>query len=244
MRIVGYTALLYGRDYLDHAIRSIIDEVDSYVVLYTSIGSHGHRTDMPCPDTREELYDIAYAAAGDKLRWFDGVWTHEGQQRDSIFEIADDADVIVVLDSDEVYGPGLVNAAIEHGLKENVRQVRIPLVHHWRSFYKGFAHDPAAPTRLFFPKIKEGATTYTPVDGQVLSHFGYAILPELMRYKWQIHGHLNEMRRDVDWLNDVYLANRQYDCHPVGSDAWLVVQDITPPECMMDHPYAQLEIIE
>lgn len=243
-KIVAYTALLYGKCYLNHAIRSIIDDVDGYIVLYSPTGSHGHRTDTPCPDTRDELREIAYQAAGDKLRWFEGTWAHEGQQRDSIYDIVPDADVIVVLDSDEVFSPGLVNAAIEHGLKENVRQVRIPLLHHWRSFYKGFTHDPAAPTRIIFPKVKDGATTYTPPDNQHLLHYGYAITPELMRYKWLIHGHLAEMRKDVDWLNDVYLANRQFDCHPVGSDYWLEVEDITPPDFMLDHPFAGLDLIE
>jgi hypothetical protein len=244
MKIVGFTALHYGKCYLHHAIRSIIDDIDEYIILYSPIGSHGHRTDAVCPDTREELYDIAYAAAGEKLRWFDGTWPHEGAQRDNIFTIVPDADVIVVLDSDEVYSPGLVNAAIEHGLKENVRQVRIPLVHHWRSFYKGFTHDPAAPTRIIFPKVADGATTYTPDETQRLFHFGYAITPDLMRYKWLIHGHLNEMRRDCDWLNDVYLANRQFDCHPVGSDYWQIVEDVTPPAFLLDHPYAKLSLIE
>ena len=80
MRIVAYSAILYGKDYLHHAIRSIIDDVDEYIVLYSPIGSHGHQTHVPCPDTREELYDIAYAAAGEKLRWFDGVWTHDAHR--------------------------------------------------------------------------------------------------------------------------------------------------------------------
>lgn len=244
MYTVASIALHYGSDYLSHAIRSVIDDVDSVIVLYSAQGSHGHKTNTVCPDTRDELYDIAYAAAGDKLRWFDGNWQYEGQQRDSIFQIVPDADVIVVLDSDEIYSPGLVNAAIEFGLKENVRQIRIPLVHHWRSFYKGFTRDPAAPTRIIFPKVRDGANTFTPHENQRLWHYGYAITPELMCYKWQIHGHLNEMRRDVDWLNDVYLANRQYDCHPVGSDFWQSVEDITPPDFMLDHPYAGLDLIE
>src|SRR5688572_11569683 len=119
MRIVCYIALLYGSDFMNHAIRSIIDDVDSVVVLYSPVGSHGHQSDMPCPDSRETLYEIASNAAGDKLRWFDGLWAHEGQQRDSIFQIVPDADVIVVLDSDEVWLPGLLNDAIEHGIREN-----------------------------------------------------------------------------------------------------------------------------
>lgn len=245
MKIVCYTALHYGSDFLNHAIRSIIDDVQEYIVLYSPIGSHGHQTSTPCPDTREELYDIAYAAAGEKLRWFDGQWPYEGAQRDSIFGIVPDADVIVVLDADEIYPPGLLQDAIAHGMRENARQVLIPLRHYWRSFHKAFTHDPAAPVRLHFPKVSQGITTFATNDESYrLQHFGYAITPELMRYKWQIHGHLAEMRKDIDWLNDVYLANRQFDCHPVGSDYWLVVEDVTPPDFMLDHPYAKLSVIE
>lgn len=244
MKIVGYTALLYGADYLHHAIRSIIDDIDEYIVLYTPIGSHGHRTNAVCPDTKEALYEIAYSAAGDKLRWFEGEWAYEGQQRDSIFSIVPDADAIVVLDSDELYMPDMVKEAIQKGIDENVNHVRIPLIHHWRSFYKGFTHDPAAPIRIHLPKLPEGETTYAPDEEKRIRHLGYAIRPELMRYKWLIHGHLGELRKDCDWINDVYLANRQYDCHPVGSDAWQTVEDITPPNFMLDHPFAQVELIE
>jgi hypothetical protein len=234
-------ALLYGTDYLNHAIRSIIDDVDSVIVLYSPVGSHGHQSDMFCPDSREALYEIASNAAGDKLRWFDGLWAHEGQQRDSIFSIVPEADVIVVLDSDECYGEGVLQGAIDKGRAENVREVRIPLVHHWRSFYKGFTHDPAAPIRIHFPKVSSGIATFTPDNGHVLSHFGYAIRSELMRYKLTTHGHKAEMK--AHWFDEVFMANRQYDCHPVGSDYWLEVEHITPPDFMLDHPYAKLEIV-
>jgi hypothetical protein len=243
MKIVGFTALHYGKCYLNHAIRSIIDEIDSYDVLYSPVGSHGHQSDLPCPDSREALYEIASNAAGDKLRWFDGLWAHEGQQRDSIFQIVPDADVIVVLDSDEVWLPGLLNDAIEHGRRENVRNVLIPLRHYWRSFYKAFTHDPAAPVRLIFPKVKEGTTTFTTSDESYrLQHFGYAIRSDLMRYKLTTHGHKAELK--PNWFDEVFMTNRQTDCHPVGSDYWLVTEDVTPPEFMLDHPYAHLDLIE
>ena len=94
MKVIGYTALHYGRDYLGYAIRSVIDAVEEYHVLYTSQGSHGHRSQAHCPDTRLELFEIAEAAAGAKLRWHEGSWLWEGQQRDAIFEYAPDADVL------------------------------------------------------------------------------------------------------------------------------------------------------
>ena len=112
MKIVAYTALHYGAEYLPWAIRSVIDAVDEYYVLYSDIGSHGHHTLAVCPDNRAQLFDLAREAAGGKLRWIDGRWAHEGYQRDSIFSHVPDADAIVVLDADEIWQAGTAAAVI------------------------------------------------------------------------------------------------------------------------------------
>lgn len=249
MRVVAYIALHYGADYLHHAIRSIIDDVHEVIVLYTAQGSHGHRTDTICPDTREQLIDIAVEAAGGKLRWFDGVWTHEGQQRDSIFSIVPDADVIVVLDADEVWAPGLLVNAIRETSAWHRRDIRLPMIHYWRSLKQAIMHDPALPVRLIYPHVKTGAETFTPSPltskpYQAINHFGYAQRSEIVRYKLLTHGHRNEFRRDCDWFNDIFMnPDRKTDLHPVGSEYWNV-EAIETPDFMLDHPFAQLEIIE
>lgn len=249
MKVVGYSALHYGRDFLHHAIRSIIDDVDSYIVLYTPVGSHGHHTTMTCPDTREELYEIASQAAGDKLRWFDGVWSHEGAQRDNIFSIVPDADVIVVLDADEVWAPRLLKDAIRETSMWHRRDIRLPMIHYWRSLKHAILHDPALPVRLIYPHVKEGAETFTPFPPlskpyQAINHFGYAQRSEIVRYKLETHGHKAEFRRDCDWFTDIFMnPSRTTDLHPVGSDYWNF-ETIDVPDFMQDHPYAQLEIIE
>ena len=247
-KIVCSITLHYGSDYLHHAIRSIIDDVDSVIVLYSPVGSHGHRTDVPCPDTKEELYAIASHAAGDKLRWFDGSWTHEGQQRDSIYEIAPDADCIVVLDSDEIMPPGFIRSAIEATKDLGVRDIRLPFVHFYRSMKQAILHDPAYPVRLIYPRNAHGAETFTPdqslpiLERSVL-HYGYAQRSEIVWYKMQIHGHKAELRRDCDWFYDIFMnLLRTTDLHPVGSDAWQW-EHVDIPTFMQDHPYANLEII-
>jgi hypothetical protein len=105
MKVIGYTALRYGADYLGYAIRSIIDQVDEHHILYATRPSHGHASDVPCPETEDQLHEIAWQAAGSKLRWHRGDWTYEGQQRNSILQFAPDADCIISVDSDEIYGP-------------------------------------------------------------------------------------------------------------------------------------------
>lgn len=252
MKVVGYTALRYGADYLGWAIRSVIDHLDEYHVLYATRPSHGHNSDVPCPDSEDELHAIAWDAAGTKLKWHRGDWTQEGQQRDSILQHAWDADVIISVDSDEIYQPKLIERIITYAgsvqYSPPVRYIRIPFIHYWRSFHKAILHDPAYPARVTFPRIESfyGETTWHPHIG-VVNHVGYATRPDIVAYKWQIHGHLNELRRDVNWFQDVYMANRQTDCHPVGSEFWNA-EPVNPldymPTWMADHPFYKMQVIE
>jgi hypothetical protein len=249
MKVVGYTALRYGADYLGWAIRSVIDYLDEYHVLYATQPSHGHWSAVVCPETEAELYDIAQQAAGAKLRWHSGDWQQEGQQRNAIHEVAPDADVIFNVDYDEIWQSRLIENVLNYVKADNpnpVRYIRLPLIHYWRSFYKCVLHDPAFPARAIFPKIQSGELGWTNNMG-LINHLGYAIKPDIMRYKWLIHGHLSELRKDVNWYQDVYLANRQYDCHPVGSQYW-TPEDVNPfnfmPEFMINHPFYGKKVIE
>jgi len=249
MKVVAYTALKYGADYLGYAIRSIIDYVDEYHVLYAVTPSHGHSSSDTCPETETQLHEIAWQAASTKLRWHTGTWAHEGEQRGAIYQFVPDADAIIVLDSDEIYSPLLIsniNEAIHNRTIPTVRHVRLPFIHYWRSFYRCVMHDPAFPIRLIFPNAPVGELGWQPTVG-VVNHMGYAIRPEITAYKWGIHGHKNELRHDVNWFKDVYLANRQFDCHPVGSEYWNP-EAINPgdymPFYMQYHPFANMEVIE
>lgn len=250
MKTVGYTALRYGADYLGYAIRSIIDHIDTYHVLYATQPSHGHPSDAVCPDTEDELHEIAWAAAGSKLRWHRGDWRYEGEQRNSILQVAPDADVIISVDSDEVYSEKLINhitAYAQHNSLMPIRYIRIPFIHYWRSFNKCILHDPAFPVRVTFPKVRDGEATWYPQINGVVNHMGYATTPAIMAYKWQIHGHKNELRKDVNWFQDVFMANRQYDCHPVGSEYWNP-ETVNPldymPSWMQEHPFYGKDLIE
>lgn len=270
MKVVGFTALHYGKDYLAYAIRSIIDYIDEYHVAYTAIGSHGSRTPIPCPETRDELYAIASAAAGNKLRWHDGEWTYEGAQRESIHEYAPDADVILVLDSDEIWSTELAFCLVDMLKKDNnwlIRNWRVPIIHYWRSFYRCVLHDPAYPVRVINCKAPDGYATYNAdaqdedVKGMLsygvsgwnnnfhsrINHMGYAQRPEIVEYKILTHGHRGEWRHDVDWFHDKFMANAQTDCHPVGSEYWNP-ERVDPmdymPRFMMQHPYFYKQVIE
>lgn len=252
MKVVSYTALHYGSDYLYYAIKSVINHVDEHWVIYSDVGSHGSRTNARCPDTRDKLMDIAAKAAGGKLGWVDGRWDRETDQRSMIHQLAPDADVILVVDADEIWPDDFVQWAIQytapvfnrHG-GAPVQRVRIPLVHFWRSFHKAIIHDPASPVRIIYPKVS-GGEMILPTDKR-LAHFGYAQRPEIVRYKLETHGHRAEFRKDVDWFTNVFMANRQHDTHPVGSEWWLP-EPVNPldymPAWMSEHPFFNLEVIE
>lgn len=241
MTTIGYMALHYGEDYIEYAIASVIDDLDQLYILYSATPSHGHSTDLICPDSRAKLYDLAFNASQGKLTWIDGAWAHEGYQRDAIFSLAPQADTILVLDSDEIWQKGLARQAINAIQQSGHKQMRLPFIHYWRSFHRGFLHDPAYPVRLFNLK-GVGETTLSTPDR--INHMGYAQRSEVVRYKMTIHGHKNELK--PNWFETTFAPNRQTDCHPVGSDYWNV-EEINPwlymPDFMSDHPYAELEII-
>lgn len=244
MKIVAYTALRYGRDYLGYAIQSIIDRVDEYHVLYAEQPSHGHYDPTPCPETREELYAIAQTIAGSKLRWHNGIWQHEGQQRNTIHEVTPDADVIIVLDADEIWSERTLNL-LDTEINFKGSAIRIPFVHFWRSFHTAVLHDPAAPARVIFPHnprkdwILDGSLEHS------INHMGYAQRSEIVGYKMKIHGHKAELK--PDWFETVFMdESRTTDLHPVGSQYWNV-ERVDPwaylPDFMKAHKYANLEVI-
>jgi len=243
--IIAYTALHYGAEYLEWSIRSVIDCVDEYHVLYSTIGSHGHRVNERPPDTKAELYNAARRAAQKKLRWHDGVWAFEGAQRDSIYTYQPKADCVLVLDADEVWGEGLARMALDVSAAGEAKDWTVPIIHYWRSFRRCVLHDPAFPVRIIYPQRAPLLGTIPhDADQHVINHFGYAQRVETVEYKLKVHGHKNEM--NGKWYNEVFLTNRQYDCHPVGSD-WWNPQTVDPlqymPAWMQEHPNFHKELI-
>lgn len=244
MKVISLTVLHYGREYLGAALTSVIQNVDEAWVLYTDKGSHGARTDIPCPETEAELHAIAASAAGDKLRWHRGEYTYEGQHREKIHELCPDADVIVVVDADEIHYPHSLEA-IQHMPELGYRNIRLPFIHAWRSLSKMILHDPSFPVRVICPKIQGGE--WTASNNRPVVHCGYAQTPPIVEYKWLIHGHRGELRRDCNWFKDKFLANAQTDVHPVGSEYWNP-ETVNPldymPDWMRYHKFYGMDVIE
>jgi len=243
-KVISFTCLHYGKDYLGYALRSVIDHVDEAWVVYSPVGSHGFRTDLRCPDTEAELYAIARQAAGDKLRWITGEWTNEGAHREAIFEYVPDADVILVVDADEIWTNNLIEDALRmKDISEPFRRGLIPCVHFWRSFWRAITDDMAAPTRVIYPKVKNDDTSY--IGLTKINHMGYAQRSEIVYYKQYTHGHKNEWRQI--WFETKFRPNAQVDVHPTNHDYWnpVAVNALDYlPSWMAEHPYFVLDVIE
>jgi hypothetical protein len=239
-------ALHYGSVYIEEAIKSVIEAVDEFHILYAAKPSHGTRQNglrLPMSESRYELYIQAYHAAGEKLKWHDGNWTVEGNQRDTIFSHAKHADIILVVDYDEIWAEGAAAQAVEHAASNPQREFRLPMIHYWRSFRRAIMHAPAYPIRVF--NVHGNGAEY--IHTRPINHMGYAIPTWLMAYKLAIHGHRSEFRQDVDWMSDRWAVNAQKDCHPVGSEYWNP-ETINPtdylPAYMQRHLYWNMEVIE
>lgn len=241
--IIAFTALHYGADYLSWSIRSVIDYIDKVYIAYTPHGSHGSQTNKPCPDTRAELLAIAEDAAGDKLHWYEGDWYQENEQRNSIYAEAPNADMILVLDSDEIWRQDMVVRLLRTAWEGDKRFYRARGIHFWRSLWKATATDFAAPERVICPKRPDGMH----ITDNYFAHMGYAQRPAVVEYKQHIHGHRNEWRKDCNWFEDIFMRNRLTDCHPCHNDNWNMVT-VDPlrylPSIITEHPYFSRTVIE
>lgn len=245
VKTIAYMALHYGKPYIQYAIRSVIDAVSEFHILYSDKPSHGYATNAVCPDTEDELHELAWSAAGTKLRWNKGTWQQENQQRNAITQYAPDADVVLVVDSDEVWRPETLEILRDYSIFSN-SHILIPLFHFYHNFSHAMIHDLAAPPRILLPKAPPGVMVLG-MD-YAISHFGYCQPVEYLRYKLSCHGHKAELRFTPDEYVAMYLdRNRWTDLHPVGHQ-WEVAEKILPldymPAFMKEHPYFNLEYVE
>lgn len=246
MKIIAFTRVHYGLDYLEWVMRSTLGFAMQHIILYSPEVSLGfNRSERPCPDNRQELFKAA-RRAGPRLSWIDGVRPNV----ESILFIHPDADAVLELDADEVIHPSLVEdirRRLEGG-ELAAREYRLPFVHHWRNF--GYVcRDTNWPIRLYLPKNHDGNTDYWP-EGDIhgaIHHFGYARSIVDMRYKLDCSVHKPEFR--PGWWDDIFLKfpERLNDLHPVCVDGFWNAEPIsrsTLPPVLFDHPYFNLEVIE
>lgn len=253
-KVYSYSICLYGLDYLSFALKSVSSLVDKSYIFYTPHPSHGHSTDLKCPESRDEIMASIPADEWGKLTWVDTEgFFDEGPQRDYAVNMLtrDGADLILNLDYDEIHYPDVLDKMIKEVWdKNNVRNHLVNMVHFWRSF-SWCNYDDGWPVRLIDTRHRTGTNYLSPNElGRVL-HFGYVIRNETMKYKLSLHGHKDELR--PNWYEEKWLAwPPPKDCHPTngikqdGTGWW----DPVPfdknllPGVMKNHPFYSLDKIE
>lgn len=254
MRIIGFTEVVYGADYLYWAIRSAAPYVDAYYVAWAA--EPGRNNPYVNPDSEAVLHEAAERAcreAGIPLVWYGKPrWPNRYAQRNSIFEQVPDADVIILTDADEVWQGDTVAQLAKAAYDGTTRFTRVPFLHFWRSFGYAMAdHSETLPLRAYTTRHagQRGEPFTTLYDLPPVLHFGYARTPASFWYKVPSHGHINTPtgRRWFfeQWLNWAP-GDARPDPHPYDSGRFGPVTPYDPawlPTLLADHPYAGLDRI-
>lgn len=247
-RIVSYSIVHYGADYLSYALRSVINHVDQAIVIYTPHPSHGHSTTVQCPESESDILQAANIDS-DKVRTYtlSGI-RHEGPQRDYAVEMCRQAgaDLILVVDCDEVWHSDVLTKALDYAWTENkARNWLINFTHLWRSF-NWVCRDQGWPVRIIDLRHPMSTVAYIPKEFGDIYHFGYCIRNNIMDYKLRIHGHKYELRSG--WFENRWLIwPPPDDCHPTNSEGFWNPQPFDKeqlPPLMREHPFWDLERVE
>jgi len=253
MKKASYSIVHYGVDYLSYSLRSVYDLMDELHVLYTSHPSHGHRTDIPPIESREQLREVAFDYdPRHKIIWHDTDFWNEGQQRDYAVNMLDSrgVDLITVLDYDEVWHDYVLDKVLQYVWNLNAtRNNLINFLHFWRSFNYA-CKDNNWPVRIIDTR-HSGGIGYVPTELGDIMHMGYAITDKVCRYKIQIHGHKDEIR--PNWYDEKWMAWPPVDdCHPTNgrNDEGIGWWNPKPfdkrelPYVLHSHPWFNAEKIE
>lgn len=243
-RVAAVMPLHYGKSFVADAIRSVADIVDEFHIMYSATPCHGvTRTEVTNPDSREELYQaVVDSGAGTRCYWHENIgYKNEGHQVEIGAGMAETCAIYIKLDADEVWSKALLSGALEYGLTHMKHELRIPMIHYWRSLKRAICHDPAAPGRVYFKMFPDGGEDT--FNGGLIHHYGYALPSNVVRYKMSIHGHQHQFRMHWrDWFEGVFMRNRQTDVHPIGSEYWNV-EPVKLLPALKKHEFAKVELI-
>lgn len=246
-KVIAYSIVHYGADFLPYALRSIIDHVDEAIVLYTPHPSHGHSTTAKCPETKDDIFKAADIDSPKVKRYELKNIFYEGQQRDYAVELCRqaDADMILVVDCDEVWPTEVLGRALEYAwVEDKARNWLINFCHIWRSF-NYCCRDQGWPVRIIDLR-HQGGVAYIPKEFGDIYHFGYCIRNDIMAYKLKIHGHKYELRSG--WFENRWLIwPPPPDCHPTNERGFWNPESFDKeklPPLMREHPFWNLERVE
>lgn len=250
----SYSIVHYGLHYLPYALRSVAPFVDKQYVLYTPHPSHGHSSDLIPIETRDEIMASIPANEWGKLVWIDtdNFWD-EGPQRDYAVKtlINDGAEIIINLDYDEIHSPDVLEKTLKEVWdKNNARNHLCNMIHFWRSF-SYCCEDDGWPVRILDTRHRTGVNYISPDEIGKILHFGYAVTNQVMKYKWTLHGHKDEMR--PNWFEECWdVWPPPNNVHPTNGlkqngEGWWNPKPYDKnllPEVLHSHPYFNVGKIE
>lgn len=245
-KVLGFMTIHYGKDYLEASLTSVRNHVDKMVVAYSQKPSHGFGTDQPCPDTRDEIFEICNRILGDKLIW-DEVEQHghEAIHRNVRYKYDQGFDVILTVDADEVLEENDIPGAIQFAMANKERYYGIA---GYLNFFRSFSwvcHDSFRPIRIENLRVNNQLQNLG--CNLKIYHFSTAQPEAIMRYKYKIFGHHDEIKKD--WLDEIFYKwspeNNMPDLHPVSLNLWNATffDKTTLPEVLKAHPYYNIDLI-
>ena len=251
MRVLAFTVCLYGKEYLKESILSVKDNVDTHLIAYTKVPSFGHTTDMINPDSEQELLDICNQF--NHVEWMDitGKARAENVHRQFAFDYArkNGFDIIIVVDSDEVWNPGKVKEAIDYAYNSKNGRFGVrgsQWVTLWQSFNE-YVTDGFAPIRLF--NLNNDLGKEELIEKGFIYHMGYCISNELMAYKISCHGHKDDFNNNKKWHSEKWLNYKRgitKFLHPATEAYWKETELFdknTLPDILKQHPNFKKELI-
>lgn len=247
MKTFAYIPLHYGAEYLSEAIKSIDPLVDVILIFYTAKPSFGVATNVPCPESEDQLRAIA-ANASTKVNWVNINDQGEGRHRNNYQRYMNQCDVMITTDADEVWWTDKLEEAIKTAYddKYNNRFGVSGKVDLWRSFDWQMV-DWFCPVRI----LTGGRDGQTNIVCPYL-HFGYAQSMPVIEYKMKIHGHFAEVKKlhgSIDmYMNKVrnWTPDQDNTFHPASRDIWKKAERYDKnlmPEIMQNHVNWGREII-
>lgn len=246
MRVIGFLPCHYGVEYLKECLTSIKDHCEKVVVSYTANGSHGFQNHVPCPDKEEDIYRISLEVLGDKLIWDRAIsYRAENVHRAVVHKYSQGYDLVLSIDADEVYKTEDLQTALEYAYNNKERDYGINgYINFWRSF-SWACYDGFRPIRI--ENLNNANTLQNLNCPLTVYHFSTAQSETIMRYKYHVFGHANEIK--PDWLNKIHYGwtpeNNFGDLHPVSINLWNAVpfDKNTLPESLKNHPNFNKELI-
>lgn len=213
--ITGYMSLMYGKEYLEASLLSVKDHIDKFVILYTPVGSQGHKTNLPNPDSEEEMRQIAQDVMGEKLIWSNKKYEYEAQHRDDALNYVGNSDILLGLDADEVFEPSDIDNALKTVFDGKDRWYGVEgFLNFWKSF-ENVLVDQFRPIRFINLKNTRGQGEVH----QTIYHFSCAQRAEIIKFKWELSGHKSELF--PDWQDKYFNWTPETEwLHPASHQIW------------------------